>query len=101
MVGRQSDRIPQGGLPVAISRVINESVLGCKSIAFDEHSLVRMAERGVSEDEVIEVLKEPERTDLRTTPSRLRFRKLLGGRSVDVVFEHDPTQVVVITVVTS
>lgn len=84
---------------MAVSRVIREPVLGCQTIAFDEHALTRMAERGVSEDDVVEVLKSPDSTGLPTQANRERYRKQVGSRSVDVVFEHDPTQVVVITVV--
>jgi hypothetical protein len=83
---------------MAIARVVQEQVLGCKSVAFDEHALTRMAERSVTEDEVIEVLRNPDQTGLPTQPNRCRYRKSLAGRSVDVVFEHDPTQIVVITV---
>ena len=84
---------------MAIARVIHEQVLGCKTVAFDEHALTRMAERGVTEEEVLEVLRQPELTGLPTQPNRFRSRKTLAGRTVDVVFEHDPTQIVVITVV--
>ena len=84
---------------MAITRVIDEEVLGCKTIAFDEHALTRMGERKVTEDEVIEVLANPDQTGLPTQPNRFRYRKKLAGRPVDIVFEHDPTQIVVITVV--
>ena len=84
---------------MAITRVIDESVLGCKTIAFDEHALTRMAERSVTEDEVVQVLRTPEQTGLPTQPNRFRYRKSFADRTVDVVFEHDPTQIVVITVV--
>jgi hypothetical protein len=84
---------------MAIVRVIDEEILGCKTLAFDEHALTRMAERDVTEDEVIDVLRSPERTGLPTQPNRFRYRKSFAGRSIDVVFEHDPTQLVVITVV--
>lgn len=84
---------------MAIVRVINEAVLGCKTVAFDEHALTRMVERSVTEDEVIEVLLNPEQTGLPTQQNRFRYRKNLAGRTVDVVFEHDPTQIVVITVI--
>ena len=84
---------------MAVARVVHESVLGCKSVAFDEHAITRMGERGVTEDEVLDVLRSPDRTGLRTQPNRHRYRKSIAGRSVDVVFEHDPTQVVVITVI--
>jgi Domain of unknown function (DUF4258) len=84
---------------MAIARVINEEVLGCKSVAFDEHAITRMFERSVTEDEVLEVLRSPDQSGLPTQLNRYRYRKSLAGRSVDVVFEHDPTQIVVITVV--
>jgi len=84
---------------MAIARVIQENVLGCKSIAFDEHALLRMTERSVTEDEVIEVLRNPDQTGLPTQPNRQRYRKLLSGRQIDAVFELDPTQVVVITII--
>lgn len=83
---------------MAIARVIDEQVLGCKTVAFDEHALTRMAERSVTEEEVLEVLRNPEHVGLPTQSNRFRYRKTLGGRTVDVVFEHDPTQVVVVTV---
>jgi hypothetical protein len=83
---------------MAIARVVQEPVLGCKSVAFDEHALTRMTERGVTEDEVLEVLRNPDATGLPTQASRFRSRKRLAGRLIDVVFEHDPTQLVVITV---
>ena len=81
-----------------IARVIQERVLGCHSVAFDEHAIARMAERTVTEDEVLGVLRNPAQTGLPTQPNRYRYRKILNGRAVDVVFEHGPTQIVVITV---
>jgi hypothetical protein len=82
---------------MAIARVIDEAVLGCKSVAFDEHALTRMSERNVTEDEVLDVLRGPDQTGLPTQANRYRYRRHFGGRSIDVVFEHDPTQIVVIT----
>jgi Domain of unknown function (DUF4258) len=84
---------------LAIIHVIHESVLGCRSVAFDEHAIKRMYERKVSEDEVLDVLRNPDETSLRTTPGRLHFRKNYGASgSVDVIFEQDPTQIVVFSV---
>jgi hypothetical protein len=84
---------------MAIVRVIRENVRGCRTVAFDEHAIKRMTERGVSEDEVLEVLRNPDVTSLPTTAGRMRFRKNFApGGSVDVVFEQDPTQVVVFSV---
>jgi Domain of unknown function (DUF4258) len=87
------------GLAMAINRVIDESVLGCSSVAFDEHASARMFERNVTEDEVLEVLRKADQTGLPTQPHRFRYRKMISGRPVDVVFEHDPTQIVVFTVI--
>jgi Domain of unknown function (DUF4258) len=87
------------GVPMAIVDVLHESVLGCQTVALDEHAAARMRERSVSADEVLEVLRNPDTTGLPTQPKRFRFRKTLAGRRIDVVFEHDPTQIVVITVI--
>lgn len=85
---------------MAIAHVIQETVLGCSSVAFDEHALKRMQERNVSEDDVLDVLRNPTQTGLPTTPNRFRHRRSTGpGTYVDVIFEHDPTQIVVFTVV--
>ena len=85
---------------MAIVHVVRENVRGCSTVAFDEHALQRMQERGVSEDEVLDVLRNPTQTGLPTTANRLRLRKHLGaGSYLDVVFEEDPTQIVVITVI--
>jgi hypothetical protein len=84
---------------MAVTRVIREDIEDCKSIGFDEHALTRMTERRVTEDEVVEVLRSPDQTGLPTQLNRFRYRKALRGRPVDVVFERDPTQIVVITVI--
>src|SRR5690348_16674301 len=87
------------GSAMAIVHVIQENVLGCQSVAFDEHAIKRMRERGVSEDEVVDVLRNPTQTGLPTLPGRFRYRKSTGpGSWVDVIFEHDPTQIVVFSV---
>jgi hypothetical protein len=84
---------------MAIVHVIQESVRGCRSVAFDEHAIRMMRQRGVSEDEVLEVLRNPTRTDLKADADRLHFRRQTGpGTWVDVIFEEDPTQIVVISV---
>jgi hypothetical protein len=84
---------------MAIVHVIYESVLGCRSIAFDEHAIKRMTERKVTEDDVLDVLRNPSQTGLPTSPNRLRYRKHSGTNSwVDVIFEMDPTQIVVFSV---
>ncbi len=82
-----------------IVHVIQENVRGCHSVAFDEHAIRRMQDRSVSEDEVLEVLRNPDRTDLPTLPGRLRFRKNQGSSAwIDVILEQDPMQIVIIPV---
>jgi len=84
---------------MAIVHVIREKVRGCSSVAFDEHAVRRMHQRMVSEDEVLEVLRNPDQTGLPTLPHRFRFRKHCGPQSwIDVIFEEDPTQIVVFSV---
>jgi hypothetical protein len=73
---------------MAIAHVVSEAVLGCSSVAFDSYALTRMNERGVSEDEVIDVLRAPNQTGLPTQPNRFRYRRVVNGRQVDVVFER-------------
>lgn len=85
---------------MAIVRVIQENVRGCRSVAFDAHAIRRMQERSVTEDDVLDVLRQPDETDLRADEDRLHFRKQFGaGKNVDVIFEEDPTQIVVISVI--
>ena len=87
------------GNVMAILDVIQENILGCQSVAFDEHAIRRMYERNVTLDEVLDVLRNPTQTGLPAHPNRFRYRKHSSPQNwVDVVFEHDPTQIVVFTV---
>jgi hypothetical protein len=53
----------------------------------------------VSENEVLDVLRNPDQTGLPTLPGRFRFRKNQSARNwIDVIFEEDPTQIVVFSV---
>ena len=84
---------------MAIVRVIDERVLGRNKLAFDEHAILRMNERGVTEDQVVESLKSPDTTGLRADPGRHRVRKSYPANvSIDVIYEEDPTQIVVVSV---
>ncbi len=84
---------------MAVVHVIQENVRGCRTVAFDEHAIKRMTERRVSEDEVLDVLRNPDQTGLPTLPGRFRFRKNLSAHSwIDVIFEEDATQIVVFSV---
>jgi len=85
---------------MGIVHVIQERVRGCRTVAFDVHAVRRMAERRVTEDEVLDALRSPDKTGLPADPPRLRVRKLTpSGRRIDVIFEEDPTQIVVISVI--
>jgi hypothetical protein len=84
---------------MAIVRVIQATARGRDEIAFDEHAVERMRERGVTEGQVIATLQHPDITGLPTGPGRLRLRRHYGSHhSVDVVFEEEPDRLVVITV---
>ena len=84
---------------MVIGRVIDEEVLGRDKLAFDEHAVLRMTERGVTEQQVIDTLSNPDVTGLPADQGRLRVRKTFPrGTSVDVIYEEDPTQIVVISV---
>ncbi len=70
-------------------KVIDEGVLGCKTVAFDEHASKRMDERGVAEETVLDVLRNPDQTaGLPAPPNRLRYRKGFGGRRIGVVLKR-------------
>jgi hypothetical protein len=65
------ERTTFGVFAMAIARVIQESVRGCSTVAFDQHALQRMQERGITEDEVLDVLRHPTQTGLPTTDESL------------------------------
>jgi hypothetical protein len=85
---------------MAIVHVIQANVRGRNEVAFDEHAMRRMAERHVTEAQVVATLQNPDIAGLGAGPGRLRVRRHYGGHhSVDVVFEEEPTRIVVISVV--
>jgi len=84
---------------MAVVRVIDVEVLCRHKLAFDAHAILRMTERGVSEEEVIETLNSPDVTGLRADLGRLRVRKKYpSNSSVDVIYEDLPTEIIVISV---
>jgi hypothetical protein len=95
------DRIvPDGNREVKKGKLVSRKALGRNKVYFIHHALVRMKERGVTEDEVFETLAAPDDTGLPADPPRLRVRKHRNRRtSVDVVYELTPAAVRVITVV--
>ena len=85
---------------MAVVRTIAANILGKSEVAFDEHAVKRMVERGITEAQVLATLQNPDLTGLRADPGRLRVRRHYGSHaSVDVVYEEEPTRILVITVV--
>jgi len=75
-------------------------VLGKNEVAFDEHAMKRMAERGVTEAQVLATLEKPDMTGLRADPGRSRVRRHYGSHTaVDVIYEEEPARIVVISVI--
>ena len=97
--GRHSNgrRLPQA-IPPVVYRIpgkeVMRSVLGFDRMWFTYHALQRMKERGVTETQVISVLKQPTKKGLKTQPNRKRWRR----DNIDVIFEEWPNQLGIITV---
>lgn len=85
---------------MAVIRVIQANARGKSEVAFDAHAIQRMAERSITEAQVLATLQNPDITGLSAGSGRQRVRRHYGGHhSIDVVFEEEPTRIVVITVV--
>lgn len=79
---------------------VDDEVCGKNLVAFDEHAMQRMAERGVTEEQVLATLRKPDMVGLRADPGRLRMRRHYGSHtSVDVVYEDKPTRILVISAI--
>lgn len=95
---RQSPKFKS--LPKGRDVHVSEPILGYKTLWFTRHALERMKQRRVSEAEVFEVLRSPQRKGLPTQGKRDRWRrKRIAGPSVDVVFEKWPDKLCIITVI--
>ena len=84
---------------MAIAKVLKQAVNG-HDLAFDAHALRAMESRGITEEEVIQTLEDPDEDDLSVNvPTRKRCRKFFHKRAlrIDVVYEEDVTWLVVIT----
>src|SRR5262245_16060410 len=82
------------GLPVAV----DPPILGKKSVEFCPHALQQMKIRGVKQQQVIDTLRNPTITGLRTAPGRRRVRRQISkGKELDVIFALKPDRIVVIT----
>lgn len=85
---------------MAIVHVIQAHACGKDQVAFDSHAVTRMAERGITEAQVVATLQKPDITGLRADPGRLRVRRHYGTHhSIDVVYVEEAARIVVITAV--
>ena len=85
---------------MAVEKVIQESACGKEEVAFDEHALKRMDERGITEAQVLATLQHPDMTGLRADPGPLRVRRHYGSHaSIDVVYEDEPTRILVVSAI--
>ncbi len=73
------------------------SVRGRGIVDFTQHAVERMEERGITSDEVIEALRNPDQEGLPADPPRLRIRRMLGATALDVVFVELPDRIRVVT----
>jgi len=81
------------------SLVFQESVLGFEMVEIVGHALERMKERGISTEDVIATLKDPDETGLPTQPGRKRVRRnKTSGSAIEVAYEEYQDRIRVITV---
>jgi hypothetical protein len=81
------------------SLVFRESVLGFEMVEIVGHALERMKERGISTEEVIATLKNPDETGLPTQAGRKRVRRnKTSGSAIEVAYEEYKDRIRVITV---
>lgn len=79
-------------------RMLQESLLGRDFVEFSSHSLSRMRERGIAEEDVIAAIENPTRRNLPTQEGRRRVRKNRSSTTaVDVVYIVDDDRISVIT----
>ena len=85
---------------MAVEKSVKEKVGDKDELAFDEHAIKRMTERGITEEQVLATLRNPDMIGLRADPGRLRVRRHYGSHaSIDVVYEEEPTRILVISVI--
>ena len=87
-------------MAVKTTTSVDPPIHGKTEIAFDEHAIKRMAERKITESQVIATLRNPDMTGLRADPGRLRVRRYYGSStSVDVIYEEEPSRILVISAI--
>ena len=71
---------------VRAGKVIQAKIAGHTQVVFCRHALDRMAQRGVTEKEVLAAIRKPTKTGLPSQPGRQRVRKNRNStEAVDVV----------------
>ena|SRR5579864_4704535 len=69
---------------------ISVPILGFSMVEFTGHALDQMKIRGITEDEVIDTIRNPTETGLPTQPNRHRVRRNKNARiAIDVVYEKE------------
>ena len=69
-----------------------------KRLEFGRHCLDRMDQRGITQEEVLEAIQNPDEDGLKTQPGRKRVRKFKkGGEAVDVVYKEIQDKILVVT----
>jgi hypothetical protein len=75
-----------------------ESLRGFTKVEFCIHAIEQMKIRGLTREDVLRTIREPELTDLHTQDGRFRFRRYrTEKRAIDVVFEETADRIIVVT----
>ena len=81
-------------------KILSIRVRGKEKLELLRHALERMAQRGVTQSQVVHTIKNPDETGLPTQADRERVRKhLSSGLTLDVVYEELEDRIRVITVI--
>ncbi len=80
-------------------KLVNANVLGYNVVEFTRHALEQMTRRIITEEQVLETLRNPDETGLPTQEGRHRVRRSISRyRYVDVVY-IEQRNLVVVTVI--
>lgn len=75
-----------------------ETLRGFTKVEFSVHATQQMKIRGLTREEVLKTIRDPEKTGLPTQEGRFRFRRFrTNTRAIDVVFEEWVDRIVVVT----
>lgn len=79
---------------------LKDAILGRNRVEIIGHAQERMRDWGLTDEDALKVLRQPDVTGLPTDEGRKRYRRHKTIRfSVDVVFEETPDAIVVITII--